>query len=413
MVAPMACSRAIAAGAITRPDMQKRILLAWEGGAGRGHVVTLKVMAEALGPAHLYDAALCRMDHAAELAPLCQSVYPSAALYFNPRARRARGSPHTASWADFLGDLCFGYPDRLKIQFDWWVKVLRTRHIDLVIADFAPVALLAARARGIPSVCVGTGYSAPPPGMEHFPILLPYHSILVHDETDLLANVNSVLAGAGTPPLSRFSDIYDAALSMPRTIAQLDPYAGRRRQSLLPPLNEALPRHHAPGEEIFVYFSTAETAYAPLVDAICGLGLPVRAYMPGVDPAIAAHIATSGALVETRPVPVEQIAARSRIFLNAGQHGSLCMGLGLGLPQLAFPQHLEQEYHARRAADLGALDMVPFRQWSAAEIIDATRALYHDAARLEQARALAKTLYPDLFGDISALVRERVEPLLA
>ena len=393
--------------------MPRRILLAWEGGAGRGHVVTLKVMTEALGPGHLYEAALCRLDHAAELAPLCTAVYPSAALYFNPRARWAKGSPHTASWADFLGDLCFGFPDRLQVQFDWWLEVLRTRRVDLMIADFAPVALLAARAMGVPSVCVGTGYSAPPPGLDRFPILLPHHATLVHDETDLLANVNAVLASAATPPLRRFSDIYDASLSMPRTIRQLDPYQGLRRQSLLPPLNEALPRVHAPGEEIFVYFSTAETAYAPLVDAICGLGLPVRAYMPGVDPAIAALITASGATVETKPVPVAQIASRSRIFLNAGQHGSLCMALGLGLPQLAFPQHLEHEFHARRAADLGALDMVPFRQWSAAHIIDTTRALYHDAGRLKRARDLAHALYPDLFGDISALVRQRVEPLLA
>ena len=389
-----------------------RVLLAWEGGAGRGHVVTLKAMAQALGPSHHYEAALCRMMHAAELAPLCQAVYPSAGLYLHAGPRKAAGWPRTASWADFLGDLCFAVPERLQIQFDWWLDVLRTRRIDLVIADFAPVSLLAARALDIPGVCAGTGYSAPPAGMEAFPVLMPHHAVLVHDEAALLANANAVLASVHAPPLERFSDLYGAALSMPRTIRQLDPYDGRRRQPLLPPLNEALPRGVPAGKEVFVYFSTFETAYAPLVDAICRLNLPVRAYMPGVDPVIAARVAASGAIVETGPVSVELIAARSRLFLNAGQHGSLCMGLGLGLPQLAFPQHLEHEYHARRARDLGTLDMVPFRQWSAARIVEAAHALYHDAARLSLARDVADALYPDLFGNIGALVRERVQPLL-
>jgi UDP:flavonoid glycosyltransferase YjiC (YdhE family) len=393
--------------------MKRRILLAWEGGAGRGHVVTLKVMAEALGPHHHYEAALCRMDHAAELSHLCGDVYPSAGLYHHPRRRKSVGWPGTASWADFMGDLVFAFPKRLKLQFDWWVEVLSTRRIDLVIADFAPISMLAARALGIPAVCVGTGYSAPPPGMAHFPFLLPEYTTLVHDEANLLANTNQVLADFDVPPLTYFSDIYDAALSMPRTLRQLDPYDGHRRQPLLPPLNESVPCSAGTGDEIFVYFSTAETAYAPLVEALCALNLPTRAFLPGADPALLARLAVSGVNVQAGPVPAELIAARSRIMLNAGQHGTLCMGLGLGLPQLAFPQHLEHEYHARRAHELGAVDIVPNRKWEADAIVAAVHALYHDHARQKRTRDLSRDLRADLFGDIGGIIRSRIEPLLA
>ncbi|WP_338722504.1 hypothetical protein [Devosia sp. XK-2] len=393
--------------------MKRRVLLAWEGGAGRGHIVTLKVMAEALGPQYEYDAALCRMDHAAELSHLCTAVYPSAALYNHRKMRKAAGAPGTATWGDFLGDLVFAFPDRLRLQFDWWVEVLRTRQIDLVIADFAPVSMLAARALNIPFVCVGTGYSVPPPGMPSFPVLLPQYDTLVHDEALLRDNANAILSEFGVPPLQHFADIYQASVSMPRTIRQLDPYDGLRSQPLLPPLNEALPRGEPGGDEIFVYFSTAETAYEPLVDALCQICLPTRAYLPGVAPDISARLSAAGVLVETAPVPVELIARRSRITLNAGQHGSLCMGLGLGLPQLAFPQHLEHEYHAQRAAQLGAVDIVPHERLNASEIVDRVRSLYHDLARNKRVRELSASLYPDLFGDIAGLVRQRVEPLLA
>jgi len=60
-----------------------RVLLAWEGGAGRGHVVTLKVIAQALGDDVICDAALCRMDHAIELEAYCDSVFPGARLWAN------------------------------------------------------------------------------------------------------------------------------------------------------------------------------------------------------------------------------------------------------------------------------------------------------------------------------------------
>lgn len=393
--------------------MRRRVLLAWEGGAGRGHVVTLKVMAEALGSQHDYDAALCRMDHAAELSHLCDAVYPSAGLYNQRQLRKAAGSPGTATWGDFLGDLVFAYPERLQLQFDWWVEVLRTRRIDLLIADFAPVSMLAARALGIPSVCVGTGYSAPPPGMDAFPILLSQYSTLVHDEADLLDNVNALLKRAGAAPLDYLSDIYRASVSMPRTIRQLDPYDGMRAERLLPPLNEAVPRSTSTGEEIFVYFSTAETAYAPLVDALCAVKLPVRAYLPGADADLLARLARAGVTVETAPVAADLIAMRTRLMLNAGQHGTLCMGLGLGLPQLAFPQHLEHEYHARRAAELGAVDIVPYRSWEAERILAAIDNMHADGNRTVRVRALSEALDPDLFGDIGGLVRARVEPLLA
>ena len=121
-----------------------RVLLAWEGGAGRGHIVTLKTIAEALGPGFVYDAALCRMDYAAEIAPLCELVFPGAWLGFNPARRRAAGNPGTATWADFLGDLGFADPARLIAQIDWWLTTIAARQSSLMVGDFSPIAMLAA-----------------------------------------------------------------------------------------------------------------------------------------------------------------------------------------------------------------------------------------------------------------------------
>jgi hypothetical protein len=395
------------------PRASARVLLAWEGGAGRGHIVTLKTIAEALGGDFIYDAALCRMDHADEIAPLCERTFRSAVLWDNNVRRRAAGNPRTASWGEFLGDLNFCDPQFLITQIGWWLATIRARQSALLIADFAPCALLAARIAGIPAVAVGTGYSAPPPGMAEFPALLAQSTTRIYREADLLAATNAALAHFGATPLACLSDIYGHALSMPRTIAELDPYFAARTTPLLPPLNQAVPRGEGGGDEIFIYFSTSERDDPALMQAIAGLGVPTRLFMPGIADDLAQSLASAGVMIERAPVPLPDIGRRSRLMLHAGQHGSLCMALGMGLVQIAFPQHLEHLYHARRAAELGAVDVIERNAMDAAGIRATILAAYHDRDRQAAARALSVRLQPGLFGDIHALVRQRILPLLA
>ena len=49
-------------------------LLAWEHGSGRGHLVTLKTVAAAVGDRFSFDAALCKLDFKHELAGICDAV---------------------------------------------------------------------------------------------------------------------------------------------------------------------------------------------------------------------------------------------------------------------------------------------------------------------------------------------------
>lgn len=392
--------------------MGRTILLAWEGGAGRGHLVTLRIVAEALGTAHTYEAALCRMEHASELAPLCRAVFPGAPLYEFRKARIQAGGPGCATWAEFLGDLTFSQPERLSLQLDWWIELIRTRRYDLVIGDFAPLSMLAAHVLGIPSVCIGTGYSVPPPGMDEFPVLLPAYSRRIYSEQALLANVNAALERHRSAPLARLSDIYAATVQVPRTIAPLDPYAGMRRTSLLPPLNESVQRSTGMGDEVFCYFSTREQDDEELMTALERLDMPVRGFFPGLGEAMKARLAKAGVAIETAPVPADLLGQRSRVMLHAGQHGTLCMALGLGLPQLAITQHLEHLYHARRAEEFGTVRVSMRRQWNADTILDAIGDLYETTALASAALDLSDRLRPHLFGDVSRLLRRRLAPVL-
>jgi UDP:flavonoid glycosyltransferase YjiC (YdhE family) len=308
-----------------------------------------------------------------------------------------------------LGDLNFWDPQFLISQIGWWLEVIKARKSRLVIADFAPCAQLAARIAGIPSVSVGTGYSVPPSGLDRFPVLLPEYEELVFAEAELLEAVNKALVHFGGERLARLSDIYADASAMPRTIAGLDPYRGMRLAPLLPPLNETLPRPDRGGDEICLYFSTSETESQALVDALTGLGLPMRAFLPGAATEIKERLAGAGVAVEQSPVPFEEINRRSRLLLHSGQHGTLCMGLGMGLGQVAFPQHLEHLFHARCAAELAPVSIVGPSVKSAEEISVLISGAYD---RGGGGQAAAEGLRPDLFGDIGAITRGRILPLI-
>lgn len=392
--------------------MPGRILLAWEAGGGRGHVMTLRTVAQALGDGYVFDAALCRMDHAAELAPFCDLVFPASYLHETAAGRAARGDIRVATWAEFLGDIGFADAGFLTRQIGWWIDVLKARQSRLVIAEFAPCAMLAARALGIPAVSLGTGYGTPPASLEHFPVLLPEHTVRLHDEAALLATLNTACAAFGLAPLSRFAELYDTAAQLSRTIPALDPYAAHRREPYLPPFDQSLPRSGQGGSEVLCYFSTWEHENAALMEAITSLDLPMRLIMSSPGDDLRDRLSAIGAIIEPGRMSHAGIARHARIWVHAGQHGALCLGLGLGLSQVAVPQLVEQACHARYAAELGTTIVIPNRGQAASVYRNAIRAAYHDTDMARRALDLSERLRPQLVDDLPAVLRQRLAAIL-
>jgi hypothetical protein len=148
------------------------------------------------------------------------------------------------------------------------------------------------------------------------------------------------------------------------------------------------------GPEVFCYFSQAELDNVALLTALETLPLPRRGFLPNLPARAGARLQASGMILEPDPVPVAQIVARSRLMVNAGQHGILSLALVHGLPQICFPQHMEQHWHATAAARAGAAHVLwPFGPTPTA-LGAAIVAAYHDAALADGARQVALTLRP-------------------
>jgi len=391
----------------------KRILLAWEAGSGRGHLLALKAVAEALGDGFVFEAALCRLEHAHEMQPPCSAIFPCAYLSLRPARRRAAGNPRTATWGEFLGDLGFADAEFLTTQLAWWITMIEARKPDMVIGDFAPCALLAAKILGVPSVSVGTGYSTPPASMPLYPVLLSEIDSRIYDETDMTAAVNTAIAHFGGDPIAHFPEVYDVSAQLSRTVAGLDPYAAHRRAPYMPPLGATLPELAGDGDELLIYFSTDERDDVALMEAIGNLPMPRRLYMPAIAPDLAARLSARGIIIETAPMPTAVIAARTRLVLHAGNHGMICMAFAMGLPQVGIPRHLEHLYHARRAADLGPLTVISRHERDPQAIAATITSAYENVAGRRTAKGRAQLLRSILAGDVCAIVGSRLRPLLS
>lgn len=385
-------------------------LLAWEGGRGRGHVMTLKMVAEAIGDRFSFDAALCSLDFKDELSAFCDPVQ-GPWLPFSDEYRRSRGNPRTATWGEFMGDIGFRRPEILRQSIGWWQQVMRECEISLVLADSAPCALLAARGLGIPSVAIGTGYLVPPAAMESFPILLPQHATRIYDEAEILETTNAAVAEFGVPKLDRLPAVYASAGQLVFGLDMLDPYDAWREQPLLPPMVGGDPEPASGGDEVFVYFSTKEGSNAGLMEAVGGLGVPTRLFMPGIEEATAQDFARRGVVVERSPVPIHLIARRTRLMVNGGQHGTLCLGLASGLPQVSVPHDLEKQFNAEAAARRGVLRLVDEAQ-NADHIRSAILDAYEDAAMQRRSRELAEELRPQFLVSRRKWIRRRIAEVM-
>lgn len=396
-----------------------KVLLANEAGIGRGHIVKLLGVAQALGPGLSFAAGLARRKHADELAVLDAEILQAPVMGYTPEAVANPALEGNATWGDYLFAMGLAREAHVRHALDWWTRTIVAQDASILVADYAPLAMLAARglkAQGwaIEIISAGTGYAVPPADLPAFPRLLPDYSRVVHQEADVLAMLNRVAAEFHIDPLPSLPALYQADAPLPSTFPFLDPYRALRPASdLLPPQVNTAKALADTGDEVFVYFSTSELNDPAVVAALADLPLPRRAFLPGADAATAAHLAASGVNVTTKPLPIAEITARSRLILHSAQHGIICLAALSGLPQVAIPQHLEQLFHGRRAGQQGILDLLDGRERSAAALTDLLLSSYHDRGLQSRTRDFARALRADHPEDANAVLRQRLAPVLA
>jgi hypothetical protein len=395
------------------------VLLATESGLGRGHIANLAHMVKHMGKDFNYFAGLYRTNHCEELQSLGVTTFQSLGLFFATAPDGSIIPEGHATWADYIFAIGLAREDVLRRNLVYWMNQMTLRNIRILVAEYAPTAILAAKilnAEGwdITVMTVGTAYSLPPKELESFPVILPDFTHSVRKEADVLQMINRVLADFKTPPLPRIAAIYDVDVTVALTFSFLDPYRKwRNPKDICPPrLNLNFDPSEASGDEVFIYFSSTEFDEPEVVQAFCDLPLPRRAYLPNASPADKAKLAESGVILEETPVSAQDMARRSKLFVHAGQPGTITTSAMIGRPQIGLPQHLEQTFHARRAGQQGILELLERPNRTAQNIINLVQRSYHSASMQARAWAFAQDLAIEMQG-LGPTLSQRLEPILA
>ena len=380
-------------------------------------VVNLRVAAQALGPGSSFDAALARRRHADELTgPLGAQVISAPVLGFGPHSDATPAHGSSATWGQYMADIGLCLPDLVRSHLRWWRDRIVESNASVLIADVAQLAILAAQglqAEGwqIETILAGTGYSTPPADLPTYPLLLPDVTQLGHDEAQILAQLNGVLTGEGIDPLPSYPAILRCDVPFATSIPLFDPYADARSAwPCLPPLDDLPPLAQDGAEEVFVYVLTDTGRNPAVLGLLADLPLPRRGYIPGLGADQAQALTASGMILHDRPLPLSDIASRSRLFINLGQHGTLIMGALMGLPQVALTQHLEHLFHARKLEAQGVCVIRRPHQMAHEETRADILTAYHDDGMAATARALAAGLRAAHPADVAAVRVARLAP---
>jgi rhamnosyltransferase subunit B len=319
-----------------------RVLIGWELGAGRGHVARLiPVISSIVDAGHDVALAPQRIDTLGPMrdarvtlfqAPLWPGLLASVGV---------RPAANVSTLIDILCRLGLGDAGTLAALISGWDTLLAAWQPDIVIAEFAPALLCAARGR-VRSVGIGSGFVQPPAHLDALPRLAGDPG---YDEGSVLDTIDADLRSIGREPLSALPALFGADDALIETFVELDPYAAHRVGGWCAPTDGfVMPAER--GDEIFVYAHAATMADSPLWTALAAVGKPVRIYCPDASPDFAAMLRGQRMIVERRPVAWPDIARRSRLVVSHGGHGFACAALVAGVPHLVTPYDLEKQLTA-------------------------------------------------------------------
>src|SRR5450631_455669 len=335
-----------------------RVAFTWELGGELGHAMACNALARLL---HARGHRIAFMFR--ELHQLSFLADTSAYEIFQApvSVSEGRGSAVPASFADILVGCGYDRPEHLAGLLGGWLAIFRRWKPDMVIADFAPTALLAARALGLRRVSYGNGFSIPP----RLTPLPPFRfdepvstERVIQADARALASVNGALARFGMEPLQTLAQQFETDEDFLATFPELDAYGTRPKAGYWGPRFsiDAGASVHWPaggGKRILVYLKKDQPQLDSLIAALATSPHRLAAFIPELEPARRTRLQGAGRVVSEQPMRLAPLLENCDLIVSQG--GNVCLGSLLsGVPQLVLPGQYEQYLTARRIEQLRA-----------------------------------------------------------
>lgn len=337
-----------------------KILYAWELGGGYGHISAFLPVAQQLrAQGHQVTLALKDVSRAQALA----GVRDFAVLQSPVCLAETIGLPEPiVAYPEILQR--FGYLDPVALLgfTQAWRTLYQLTEPDLLIADHAPTALLAARGFSFRRATYGTGFCVPP-RITPLPNMRPRLQVpllrLVQSEQAVLDSVNQVLHYLDEPALDQLAALFAVDEDFLMTPAELDHYRHRKGAryygAVLSAEGGATPPWPAGnGPRLFVYVKAPHPHLDALIAALRDSRFSVLAHLPGWSEAQRDAAQTTHLHISPQPVDMRYACETAAAVICQGGFGTLQDALLAGLPTLVLPAYLEQSLSAANVVRMGA-----------------------------------------------------------
>ena len=339
-----------------------RVLCAWEFGGDLGHVRRLMPIARELRA----------MGHTTVFA-FRDSAYLHGALaegfeaFVAPLLRvPAALSVSPLNFSDILLNLGFDDSFGLHGALRAWRSMYSLIAPDVVVADYAPTALLAASTLDLARVTIGTGFSQPLIG-EPLPALRPWirsdPNVLRAIDDRVMNAVHAALKGVSDHVPRTAAGLFDADAHLLCTFAELDPFGAREDVEYVGPQGDAttgvgLDWPAGAGPRVFAYLKPGDARFGAVVGALARLEADVIVAAPGLAPEAALAASQGRMRVVPAAVSLERVIGQASLCVCHSGPGLVARGLAAGVPFALLPMHLEQYLVAQRLRAGGSGELV-------------------------------------------------------
>jgi UDP:flavonoid glycosyltransferase YjiC (YdhE family) len=392
-----------------------RVLFALDLGGGYGHLRRCVPLADLLAArGHDIVFAMRGSAYAAEVV----GDRPFRLLPAPLLAGVAEPGMVADTWADVLLRTGHGVADDLAEVLRRWLAIFAEERPDVLVADFAPAALIASRIARVPSLDTGSGYTPPPRQvpMPMFRIGQAPGPRQLAAEAQALAAVNAALASVGAAPLPTLADTLATDRTVLMCFPEFDHYGERPGEAYFGNdyrLDDGIEPPWPTGTEapVFGYLRAGSRGFAAVVRALRGSGVRALLHARDMPQTDEAAFAAPRFAVSARAVQMRAVLAQSRMVV-CHSPGTAAAALVAGRPVVLLPEHTEQAMAAGRLVAQG-LALAAGPDATDAEVAALLRQALEDRALAARAAAFARRYHGYDPAEALAAIADEVEDVMA
>ncbi|MFZ5500272.1 MAG: glycosyltransferase [Pseudomonadota bacterium] len=301
------------------------------------------------------------------------------------------------NYADVLRVSGFADARDVAARLNAWQGLFSLARPDVLVADHAPTALLAAHLADIPHLSIGNGFAIPP-AVSPWPSIRPWEAVtdqtLMAAETRLDQVLDSAQKTLGYTRTVRVRDLFGEH-DILDTFAELDHYDARPDGCYVGPI-VSVPQalrvawQSKEGSRVLAYLRPAVPGFESVLQALARLDIEVLCVAPGMSPDAAKRFATRRLRIALAPLDLPPLLEHADLAVGYGNSGFSTQALLAGVPLAMRPRHVEQALFAHRVEALGAGQLLSGRidadsvTASLQELLD--KPAYRQAARAFRSR---------------------------